>query len=455
MQQSIKELEILLKGDPYKSYLYSYPHKTAYGKFDSLPIQSLWKDENKKSLFLYTHIPFCRSKCGYCNLLSICEKDDNFHDLYVNALERQAKDIKEALSPFAFSRFAIGGGTPTILGERNLERLFDIAQKILAVDTESVPISVETSPKEASYTKLKLIKDRKTDRISIGIQSFIQSEAAYINRAENYKSIYTALESIKKLEFPVLNVDLIYGIPGQTIKSWEYSLSETLKYKPEEIYIYPLYVRPLTGLDIKSKTIGKHNDMRLQLYKTACSILKDSGYSQLSMRCFSLKRGFDKEINKVNVNLPEYSCQEDGMIGLGCGARSYTKSVHYSYEYGVSHSVVKGIIESYIDTKSYKYADFGFVLNEEEQKRRFVLKSLLYKDGIDCYKYKELFNSHVMDDFNELTCLMELGYAKGHNLEHDKTVLKLTEEGLALSDSIGPWLMSQKVRDRMERYMLL
>ncbi|HEY9060512.1 MAG TPA: STM4012 family radical SAM protein [Pseudobacteroides sp.] len=453
MQQSIKELEILLKGDPYKSYLYSYPHKTAYGKFDPLPIESLWKDESKKSLFLYTHIPFCRSKCGYCNLLSICEKDDNFHEIYVNALERQAKDIKEAIGPLSFAGFAIGGGTPTILSESNLERLFDIARSILVVDTESIPISVETSPKEASYSKLKLIRDRNADRISIGIQSFIQSEAVYINRAENYNSIYTALESIKKLEFPVLNVDLIYGIPGQTMKSWEYSLRETLKYKPQEIYIYPLYVRPLTGLGIKSKTIKKDNDIRMELYKTACSILKDSGYSQLSMRCFSLEKEFDKEINKANVNLPEYSCQEDGMIGLGCGARSYTKNVHYSYEYGVSHGVVKGIIESYIGTKSYKYADFGFILNEEEQKRRFVLKSLLYKDGIDYYKYKELFSSRVMDDFTELSCLVELGYAKQYNSD-DKSVLKLTEEGLALSDSIGPWLMSQKVRDRMERYML-
>jgi oxygen-independent coproporphyrinogen-3 oxidase len=143
------------------------------------------------------------------------------------------------------------------------------------------------------------------------------------------------------------------------------------------------------------------------------------------------------------------------MVGLGCGARSYTKNVHYSYEYGISHGIVKGIIERFIDARNYKYADYGFVLNEEEQKRRFVLKSLLHKDGIDFSKYNQSFKSDLFEDFTELTYLVDLGYAKQESRTYDKVLLKLTLEGLALSDSIGPWLMSQNVKDRMERYVLL
>ncbi|WP_245375441.1 STM4012 family radical SAM protein [Paenibacillus eucommiae] len=432
-----------LTADPYRSYLYSYPHKTAYRDLEpKLPLQELWRNEPAESFFLYMHIPFCGARCGFCNLFTLPDKRADVHEQYVDALERQAKQWAPYVGHKPFARFAIGGGTPTLLAPKQLSRLFDIAEGTMGFDPQKASISVETSPETITSERLGILKQRRVDRVSMGIQSFVEAEAAAIYRPQQPDEVERALELLQKFDFPLLNLDLIYGLPGQTVSSWLYSLERALAHNPGELFIYPLYTREHTI--VKPDTIRQlGTDLRLECYRAARELLHSRGYRQYSMRRFA------KESPITGKDILSYSCQEEGMVGLGCGARSYTRSVHYASRYGVSRKATESILADYVATEHYNTADYGFILSEDEQKLRFVVKAILHQEGLDAAAYLERFGVRLQEDQPQLRRLTDGGLA----VEHEG-VLRLTEEGMAYSDSIGDWLISPEVRERMESYVL-
>ncbi len=437
-----------LSSAPYRSYLYSYPHKTAYRELSPpLSLEQLWAQERLESYFLYMHIPFCAARCGFCNLFTLPDKRLDVHKEYVDALERQAQEWAPLMQGTPFSRFAIGGGTPTLLAPDQLERLFNIAERVMGANLQETSISVETSPDTVTRDRLDILKSRGVDRVSMGIQSFIEAESKAIYRPQDPDLARQALELLSEYQFPLLNVDLIYGLPGQTVDSWLYSVNEALQYAPGEIFIYPLYVRENTIL--KPGQTGLEHDIRMELYEAARERLKQAGYIQYSMRRFA------KPFHTDKVLLP-YSCQEEGMVGLGCGARSYTRHVHYASRYGVSSAATRSIIADYVSAERHDLADYGFVLNDQESRRRFVLKALLHREGLEQSAYVERFASLPMEDLPELKQLIWTGMAVIEAVSSDDSarlnVLRLTDRGMALSDSIGDWLISPEVYALMEGY---
>jgi oxygen-independent coproporphyrinogen-3 oxidase len=450
-------LETLLNQSPYQAYSYTYPHKSAYRLFE--PPQSLrevWANEDRRALFLYIHIPFCEMRCGFCNLFTLAKAGEDFYRQYVKVLSQQAKQVSEFLGEYSFSRFAMGGGTPTYLDESSLMAMLDMIEKTMGIDIHNIPASVEVSPETATFSKLSLLAERGVDRISIGIQSFIEVENRAIYRRQKMDTVIQVLERIRHIGFPTLNIDLIYGIPGQNLANWLYSLREVLRFQPQEIYLYPLYIRPLTGLELHQQRhtplyqseeitgFSSDTDIRLQLYWAGRDFLLANGYQQISMRLF-------QSVHASNKNEPVYCCQEDGMVGLGSGARSYTNALHYSTEYAVSHASVKKIIIDYCQrsAESFRIADYGIVLDENEQKRRYLIKSILRTEGLNFSAYYHRFNTDVLVDFPEITELLRLGLN-----ECDEQKLTPTDKGLAYSDVIGFWLVSEFVKRRMENFLL-
>ena len=431
----------MLQGSPYQGYTYAYPHKTAYRKLEPpISLNKLWANENRDSLFLYMHIPFCEMRCGFCNLFTTVGAGEVLEQSHLKTLKRQAERVRSTLDKATFARFAIGGGTPTYLEPDALQELFIIAKDLYSIDLENTPISVETSPATALPERLAVLKDNYVTRISIGVQSFIETEVQGVGRSQKTATVYQALKHIRNYEFPTLNIDLIYGLPKQTPKTWLSSLKSVLMFEPEECYLYPLYVRPLTGLGRKD---CNWDDERLKLYRIGRDFLLEQGYEQISMRMFC--KPSKESIN----NAPIYCCQSDGMVGLGCGARSYTKELHYSNEYAVGAKGIKGVLANYISepTETFGFASYGFKLNVDEQKRRFILKSLLRTEGLDLNLYKSTFKSSSLEDYPELLELIRQCFVVQVN-EH----LQLTEVGLERSDVIGPWLYSDKVRACMDTY---
>jgi oxygen-independent coproporphyrinogen-3 oxidase len=313
---------------------------------------------------------------------------------------------------------------------------------------------VEASPSTATSDRLRVLAERGTTRLSLGVQSFDEAEARAAVRPQKLADVQRALAAVRESGIPVLNIDLIYGIEGQTQESWLHSLDAALAWKPEELYLYPLYVRPLTGLARITPAASASNrasnpdlawdTQRLARYRLGRDHLLAEGYEQTSMRMF-------RRLDAPRIEGGEdYACQTDGMIGLGCGARSYTSTLHYSFDYAVSAHEVRSIIENYSATEIFGHAEIGFRLDPDEQRRRHFLQSLLQAQGLDKADYLNRFGAPPHNHFaTELTALESAGF-----LAAESGRLQLTAEGLAWSDAIGPLLFSDRVRAAMQAYAL-
>ncbi len=317
----------------------------------------------------------------------------------------------------------------------------------MGADLRAVPLSVETSPSTATADRLAVLADRGATRVSIGVQSFVDAEARAAVRPQHRSEVEGALGRIRDARIPVLNIDLIYGIDGQTEESWRFSLDAALAWRPEELYLYPLYVRPLTGL-------GRHraaadlpdhawDEQRLRLYRAGRDHLLAHGYEQASMRMF-------RRTDAPQAGPGDHACQTDGMIGLGCGARSYTSSLHYSFDYAVEMREVRGIIDGFTATEDFSRAEVGRYVTGDEARRRHLLQSLLQAEGMEEAAYRERFGTDPRTDFRtELDRFtardwLDASAAPGR--------LRLTPEGLAHSDALGPELFSPAVRAAMAAY---
>lgn len=442
---------VLAAASPYQGYVYAYPHKSAYRPLVPRPaLDEVWSTERLDALFLYVHLPFCEMRCGFCNLFARARPPAEQVRAYVAQLAVQAERVRAALdraaagAPVSFARAAVGGGTPTYLDAGTLDGLFDLLDHRFGVGPgQAVPLSVETSPATATPDRLAVLVARGTTRISIGVQSFVDDEAHAVGRPQRRAEVERALAAIREAGPPVLNLDLIYGIPGQTPDTWAASLRAALAWAPEELYLYPLYVRPFTGLERRGRGGDPDWDVqRLALYRQGRDTLLAHGYRQESMRMF-------RRAQAPASDGPEYSCQDDGMVGLGCGARSYTTGLHYSFDYAVGVPAVRGIIDDYLRCSAgdFDHAAVGYRLDGTEQRRRWLLKSLLRADGLDERGYAERFGTPPAAELPHLLDLVAAGYAVRRD-----GVLRLTPSGLERSDAIGPWLVSEEVRSAMQAY---
>jgi oxygen-independent coproporphyrinogen-3 oxidase len=423
----------------YEGYAYSYPHKHSYRRLNKRSLPLLWEEERKDALYLYIHLPFCEMRCGFCNLFTIANPQNDMVDAYLQTLAREAAAIKTHIAPRAFGQMAVGGGTPTYLQPQQLEKLFAIIRK-LGAQPENMPSSFEVSPATVTREKLRLLNEQGIDRISMGVQSFLEPEVKALGRPQNNKEVYAALDLLKQYPFATVNLDLIYGAYGQTLSTWLHSVKEVIRYEVEEVFMYPLYVRPLTGI---TKLSQQQEDNRFLFYREAKQLLLANGYRQVSMRMFR-KAGLTQK-----QTARSYSCQEDGMIGLGAGARSYTRSVHYSSEYAVARQNIRGIIEKYIAKPHFNEVDYGIELNKEEQQRRFVIKSVLHGAGLDLNRYSTLYGNDALQQYPLLPELIKADMAMMQN-----KILRLTDNGLDHSDAIGPALYSDPIKQLINEFEL-
>ena len=423
-------------GPLYQDYAYGYPHKNAYRPFPQpIPLREIWAGERMDRIFLYLHIPFCEMRCGFCNLFTAANPDQARIDRYMAALDRQIEAARDELGPVRPIQFAIGGGTPTLLGPAMLQALFERIVGRLDADPRRIPSAIETSPKTATRETIALLSHWGVDRISIGVQSFIEAETRAMGRPQDPALLTTALDTIRDHTFGRLNIDLIYGAENQTAESWRHSLRRALDWVPEELFLYPLYVRPRTGLDRRGRVEDEH---RRALYRIGRDLLREAGYEQISMRAFRRSGGAAPS--------GEFSCQEDGVLGLGTGARSYTAKAHYSTRYAVTRRGVLDILDDFAasDSNAFRFAYHGIAVNADEAMRRYVLKSILRRDGLDIDRFAQVFGTAPEAALPALRRIGEMGLiARRGNL------LCPTDAGIEHSDAIPPLFYSDAVRERL------
>lgn len=416
----------------YVDYMYSYPHKTAYRPFPSpLSLAPYLERLKGRKASLYFHIPFCSHKCGYCNLFSLQAKDAGRMAAYLHTLRIQAQQLAPLISGFTFDSFAIGGGTPLLLTVSQLQHLFDTAAG-LGVSPCRTFTSVETSPEYSDEARLDLLKQAGVARVSIGIQSFLEPELKALKRHAMPRHIYPALECIRQKDFPYFNIDLIYGIKGQTVESFLYSLEQALLFQPNELFIYPLYVRQGTG--ITERELDEHC---FRMYVAARDLLHEKGFTQTSMRRFIFHQPTDAET----------SCGDEVMLSCGSGGRSYLGDLHYATRYTVCQRMIAEEIERYIATVDFTVARNGIILSREEQRQRFIIKNLMYYKGIDKAEYRHRFGETLFTGegiFRQL--------AEQHWIEETAGRICLTSEGTGYSDYIGQLFIAPEIRNLMEAY---
>lgn len=232
-------------------------------------------------------------------------------------------------------------------------------------------------------------------------------------------------------------MDFIYGIPGQTLESLEDSLQQGLEFEPDELFVYPLYVKPGTYLFQTGAECGKS---AFEMYRFVCGFLEAKGYRAYSMRRF-VKQNKEGE----DAGLPESLCGFGNTLSVGCGGRSYIGNLHFCAPYAVEQRQCHAILQDYIKQEEYLQVTHGFWLSKEEEKRRYVIRHILFGRGVCRKDYRAHFGSEAEDDFPLLSDWAGAGYAvKGEEF------FSLTRQGLALSDFLGPQLISDEVRARME-----
>jgi len=431
-QENIKE--------PYMQYMYSYPHKTAYRSLEGVNLADWLHYLEGRENSLYFHIPFCQYKCGYCNLFSVAwaENKLSFMEDYVYTMERHSEQLADAMPEgVSFSSMDIGGGTPLLLPGHILEHVFLIAEKYFGIKYGIIPVNIETSPNQTDKGKLLLLKKNGVTRISIGVQSFNSLELKTLHRFHSPERALESLELIKEAGFPCLNIDIIYGIPGQTKETLLKSLEKAVSFKPEEMFVYPLYVK--NGTYLYQRGI-KPSAITMELYKCARDFLLSNGYTQQSMRRFVLTGNITEN---DNITL----CGFGNTLSAGCGGRSYIGNLHFCSPYTTGNTGCRQQLNNYIKQKDFLKIEHGFILPEDEQKRRYAVKHILFGKGILIEDYKKHFKNSPEEDFPFIKEWQEKGYAcTGGGF------VSLTEEGIALSDYLGPEFISREVKDRMENW---
>lgn len=267
-----------------------------------------------KTLGIYIHIPFCRSKCAYCDFYSLARGEDSM-DAYAAALSAALRDAAPGAAGYAVDTVYFGGGTPTALGAKRLAALLDVvtAQYAVAPDAE---ITTEANPESArDAIALRTLRGAGFNRVSLGMQSADDGELRAVGRIHTAADTAAAVEAARAAGFRNLSLDLIYGLPAQTLSRWLGNLDAALALRPEHLSCYGLKVEPDTPLWARRENAClPDDDAQAEMYLAAVARLEARGYAQYEISNFALP-GRESRHNLKYWTLGEY-------LGFGPGAHS-------------------------------------------------------------------------------------------------------------------------------------
>lgn len=370
------------------------------------------------TLSIYIHIPFCLSKCPYCDFNSIVI-DSDLAEEYIKSLIKEIQTFSESHAERMFVETVyFGGGTPSIL---KISQLGEILEKVFSsfLVKPDAEISLEVNPGTLSKEKVKKLKDSGLNRVSLGVQSFVDKELKILGRAHDSTQAIKSYKILRKY-FNNLSLDLIFGIPGQSQKTWRGNLNMALKLKPEHLSIYSLTIEegtPFHYLWKQGKLSLPGEEETRKMYLESINLLKAQGYRQYELSNF-VRKGFECQHNLRYWQGKEY-------IGFGAGAHSYFKGVRWG-----NVKQIKKYIEGC--KKEASIIDFKEKLTFSQKINEFILLDLRMMEGIDLRRLKENLNFDLEKEKKEE--ISEL--IKGRFLKRGKDNLRLTKKGILVADSI-------------------
>lgn len=361
--------------------------------------------------FLYIHIPFCIKKCIYCDFLSVTY-NESYAKEYVDALCKELSLKKDSAG--ALKTIYIGGGTPSVLPEECFKQLFRSIRNNFEFSS-GIEITVEANPGTINESKINTLLSVGINRMSIGVQSFNDNELKTLGRIHSSGEAVKSIEMIKKAGINNFSIDLMYGIPGQTMDSWKDSLSRAVGFSPKHISSYELTPEkgtPLYGMIDSKKIKIPDEELVLDMYNFAIDYLASGGYKHYEISNFAL-HGFRCIHNMNYWNRGEYT-------GAGAGAHSFINGVR---------SKNTGDIKKYIETINNEIIPEieSMRLTRADDIKEFIFLGLRKTEGISILKAKKL-GLNMSDACKEL---IDEGY-----LELREGYLRLTRKGIVISNTI-------------------
>ena len=254
----------------------------------------LTKRANKTPLGIYVHVPFCRSKCQYCDFYSLCTKEDKIIDGYLDAVCDHIKEAGELAPGYWGDTIYFGGGTPSFFGADGMATILTAVRRSFDVDNNA-EITFEANPDSVSDKLLKRLRAEGFNRVSLGIQTDDDEVLRKLGRPHTFANAVTAYHRIRKAGFRNVSVDLMYGLPGQTLRAWRETLEHVLTLNPEHISCYGLKVEEGTPLyEYRDYAKLPDDDAQADMYLSAVELLKAYGYGQNEISNFARKGLYSK-----------------------------------------------------------------------------------------------------------------------------------------------------------------
>ena len=250
---------------------------------------AFFTNKNRTPLGIYIHVPFCRSKCQYCDFYSLTTKEDKLLDGFQDAVCTHIKETGPLAPDYVVDTIYFGGGTPTFFGADGMAAILTAIRKAFKVSS-TAEITFEANPDSVSDRLLRRLRSEGFNRVSLGIQCDDNEILKKLGRPHNYEQAVAAVRRIRKFGFKNLSIDLMYGLPGQSLPAWERTLTNVLKLQPEHISCYGLTVEEGTPLyEYKEFCNLADDDTQADMYLSAIEILRQHGYRQYEISNFCRK----------------------------------------------------------------------------------------------------------------------------------------------------------------------
>jgi len=366
-----------------------------------------------KRLGLYLHIPFCRSKCLYCDFCSFPKYSEEGIKAYVSALCCEIKRYGERADGYSADTVYFGGGTPTLLPISEFERIFTQLRDSFSISPDA-EITCECNPATADSEYFSALRRLGVNRLSIGLQSVDESELRALGRIHSYRDFVDTYNRARRVGFDNISADLMYGIPKQTIESFGISLDKLIELSPEHISVYGLKVEAETPFGrMRDKLILPDEDSECEMYMLCSNRLYGAGYEKYEISNFA-RHGYESRHNLKYWTGGEY-------IGFGIAAHSYFCGERFANSRDIDGYLVGENVES--ERKK---------ISHSEQMTEYVMLRMRLSRGVELLDFAERFGK----DFDELYRDKLLKYERGGYVKREHGSVSFTDKGFLVSNFI-------------------
>lgn len=365
----------------------------------------------KKSLGIYVHIPFCIKKCNYCDFCSFPQKTDKMSD-YSNEICERISEYSNRCGEYIVDTVYFGGGTPTLLPLEDFEKIIGAINKSFLV-VDNCEITAECNPASADREYLTELRKMGVNRISIGLQSVHDGELSALGRSHDFSDFLSIYDDARRAGFENISVDLMYGIPEQTLDSFRESLETLCKLRPEHISAYGLKIEKNTPFYKKRHSLVlPDEDTEYEMYISITEILKKYGYKKYEISNFCLD-GYESRHNLRYWRGLEY-------LGFGVAAYSFFGNERFGNSYD---------LDGFLSGKDIKSE--SVILSEKDLKNDYIMLSLRLAEGIDLADAKRVWGLDLYEYYPKIKELVKMGYMKENNGK-----ISFTDKGFFVSNSI-------------------